>query len=175
MEVHFLRSALVGANDFIDFDLVTQTIAFIRNYSQIALMPLPHRNTIKFFGMGVKSDYLIWRQQDGCFTALDQSLRITTWSTVSGKILKSQSIGADGDEDDQELAMPAALGGEGTGSKLRKQPTLLGKAMRGATEQYELYKAKSDDKTYMGNLTDMEGFSYSLVISKQPCDDDPMH
>ena len=62
VEVHHLAPALVGANDFIDFDLVTQTIAFIRNYSQIALMPLPHRNTIKFFGMGGKSDYLIWRQ-----------------------------------------------------------------------------------------------------------------
>ena len=89
VEVHSLRSALVGANDFIDFDLVTQTIAFIRNYKEIALMPLPHRNTIKFFGMGNKSDYVIWRQQDGCFTALDKSLRITTWSTVTGKILKS--------------------------------------------------------------------------------------
>ena len=51
----------------------------------------------------------------------------------------------------------------------------MSKAIRAAKEQYELYKAKSDDKTYMGNLTDMEGFSYSLVISKQPCDDGPMH
>ena len=32
VEVHWLRDALVGANDFIDFDMTTQTIAFIRNY-----------------------------------------------------------------------------------------------------------------------------------------------
>ena len=62
VEVHWLRDALVGANDFIDFDLVTQTIAFIKNYQRICLIPLPHRNTIKFYGMGKKTDYLIWRE-----------------------------------------------------------------------------------------------------------------
>ena len=89
VEVHWLRDALVGANDFIDFDLVTQTIAFIKNYQRICLIPLPHRNTIKFYGMGKKSDYLIWREQNGTFSALDRKLRMTTWSTVNGKIINS--------------------------------------------------------------------------------------
>ena len=52
-------------------------------------MPLPHRNTMKFFGMGDKKDYLIWRQQYGTFTALDKKLQITMWSTVTGKIIKT--------------------------------------------------------------------------------------
>ena len=55
------------------------------------MMPLPHRNTMKFFGMGDKKDYLIWRQQDGTFTALDKKLQITMWSTVTGKIIKTQA------------------------------------------------------------------------------------
>ena len=61
IEVHNLSNALVGANDFIDFDLEMQTISFIKSYSTIRIMPLPHRNTIKFFGMGNKNDYLVWR------------------------------------------------------------------------------------------------------------------
>ena len=62
LEVHQLNEALAGAYSFIDFDDVTQTISFLKNYQEIVMMPLPHRNTIKFFGMGMKSDYLIWRQ-----------------------------------------------------------------------------------------------------------------
>lgn len=71
----------------------------MKNYSQIVMMPLPHRNTIKFFGMGDKKDYLIWRQQEGTFTALDKRLDITMWSTVTGKIIKQKSME---DEDKEE-------------------------------------------------------------------------
>ena len=91
IEVHKLSNALGGANIFIDYDVGTQTISFIKSYSQIVMMPLPHRNTMNFFGMGDKKDYLIWRQQDGTFTALDKKFQITMWSTVTGKIIKTQS------------------------------------------------------------------------------------
>ena len=60
------------------------------------MMPLPHRNTMKFFGMGKKSDYLLWRHQDGTFTALDKKLNVTTWSVVTGKIIASQGMGGPG-------------------------------------------------------------------------------
>ena len=83
---------LVGALDFIDFDYSMQTMSFIKTYSSITIMPLPHRNTINFFGMSNKSDYLIWRQQEGTFTALDKkSLQVTVWSTVTGKIIKTEA------------------------------------------------------------------------------------
>jgi hypothetical protein len=45
--------------------------------------------------MGQKSNYLLWRQQDGIFTALDKKLKITMWSTVSGKIISQQSENRD--------------------------------------------------------------------------------
>ena len=186
LEVHSLSPALAGANDFIDFDLVTQTIAFIRNYSQIALMPLPHRNTIKFFGMGNKSDYLIWRQEDGCFTALDKSLRITTWSTVTGKILSSGSAeaatAADEDEDDDDLP---------PGAEMKRSPALSPAPRRGGAGgagrplqdghgegQWELYRANAEDQTYMGGRNEVAAtketpaFSFSLVISAEPCGED---
>ena len=67
-------------------------------------MPLPHRNTIKFFGMGYKSDYLIWRQNYGTFAALDKkSLHVTMWSTVTGKIIKTESIDTTKDENAEDL------------------------------------------------------------------------
>ena len=61
IEVHKLSNALVGANSFIDYNAMNQTISFISSYSEIVMMPLPHRNTVNFFGMGNKKDYLIWR------------------------------------------------------------------------------------------------------------------
>lgn len=88
IEIAKLQNAIAGANNCIDFDFDTQTVAFVRDFNSILLMPLAHRNTIKFFGMGKKKDYLIWRQQDGIFTALDKKLKITMWSTVTGKILQ---------------------------------------------------------------------------------------
>ena len=72
-------------------------------------MPLPHRNTIKFFGMGNKSDYLVWRQQDGTFSALDKkNLFVTMWSTVTGKIIKTESIDQS-KEELEELPIDQAL------------------------------------------------------------------
>ena len=110
VEVHNLGRALVGANDFIDFDFGMQTISFIKSYSTIRIMPLPHRNTIKFFGMGNKSDYLVWRQQDGAFAALDKrSLHVTMWSTVTGKIIKTEAIEQstkDGEPEEGQLSEP---------------------------------------------------------------------
>ena len=61
LEVHQLSEALVGSNSFIDYNKYDQTISYMKNYSQIVMVPLPNRNTIKFFGMGNKKDYLIWR------------------------------------------------------------------------------------------------------------------
>ena len=91
--------------------------------------------------MGKKTDYLIWREQNGSFSALDRKFRMTTWSTVNGKIIKSIS----NDEENEHLE-----------------------------NQYELYKANKIDKSYTNNFTQMNKFSYSLVIAKQPCKDDPL-
>lgn len=48
IEVHLLSNALSGALSFIDFDFDTQTVAFIRDFNSIVMMPLVHRNTILF-------------------------------------------------------------------------------------------------------------------------------
>ena len=37
--------------------------------------------------MGQKSNYLIWREKNGFFTALDKFSNLLTWSLVTGKLL----------------------------------------------------------------------------------------
>ena len=61
----------------------------MKNFNQIRVIPMPHKNTSKFFGMEKKENYLIWHEKTGTFTALDKKLEMIMWSTVTGKILKS--------------------------------------------------------------------------------------
>lgn len=52
------------------------------------MIPIPHRNTINFLGMQPKSEYLIWREVNGTFTALDKFGRLKSWVIGTGKITK---------------------------------------------------------------------------------------
>lgn len=103
LEVHILSEAMVRSNNFIDYNKQTQTISFVKDYSSIVMIPLLHRNNVKFFGMGDKKDYLIWRQQGGTFTALDKRLDVITWSTVTGKMIKARSIESALDKNEAEI------------------------------------------------------------------------
>ena len=42
-------------------------------------------------GMGAKNEYLVWRQKNGFFTALDKQGELLTWSLLSGKLLYAES------------------------------------------------------------------------------------
>ena len=53
------------------------------------MVPVPHRNTINFLGMGPKSSYLIWRESEGLFTALDKKGNVTAWVVSTGKTTKA--------------------------------------------------------------------------------------
>jgi hypothetical protein len=67
-----------------------QTIGFLKDYDSIRLLPLTHRNTAVFYGMTAKEDYLIWRHEQGTFTALSKKeSRLSMWSTVTGKVLNT--------------------------------------------------------------------------------------
>ena len=47
---------------------------------------------MNFLGMGPKTDYLIWRESNGFFTALSRKGNLTTWSIATGHILYSISV-----------------------------------------------------------------------------------
>ena len=92
VEALVISEAVVGVNKFLDFDYDTQTLCFLKDYSNILLIPLPHRNTLNFFGMGPKNQQYIWRQENGTFSSLNERRHLNMWSTVTGKILKNSLI-----------------------------------------------------------------------------------
>ena len=52
--------------------------------------------------MGQKNEYMIWREKNGFFTALDRKSNLFTWSLTSGKLLYSETQVEDASEDQIE-------------------------------------------------------------------------
>ena len=66
-------------------------LSFVKDYNNIVFVPFPHLNLLNMVGMGAKNEYLVWRQKNGFFTALDKQGELLTWSLVSGKLLYAES------------------------------------------------------------------------------------
>ena len=65
-------------------------ISFVQNYDKIAVIPYAHINLINCVGMANKHEYVIWREKNGFFTALDKHGNLQTWSLISGKYLYNE-------------------------------------------------------------------------------------
>ena len=87
IESYKLSSAVVGASTLLDNSRFSDRFSFLSNFNEILVIPFPHMNLLNFVGMGQKQEYLIWRQTDGFFTALDKRGNILTWSVVTGRLL----------------------------------------------------------------------------------------
>lgn len=64
--------------------------AYLRDYSGIELLPLPHTNMIEFIGMPDKDDILLSREEQGTFTVLTNGGKIMAWSAVTAKQVFNQ-------------------------------------------------------------------------------------
>ena len=84
LEFYKLSSASVGNNRVLSYSIVNQRVAFGKDFSSILILPFAHRNTIEFLGMQPREEYLIWREKNGFFTALDKHGLLRTWSVASG-------------------------------------------------------------------------------------------
>lgn len=80
----------MGVNRHIDFCNESNRIAFIKNFDSIEMVPVPHRNTINFLGMKPKNSYLIWREVNGVFSALNKTGVIDAWVIATGKLTKTK-------------------------------------------------------------------------------------
>jgi len=122
------------------------------------MMPLPHRNTIKFFGMGEKKDYLLWHQSHGTFTALNKKFKVQMWSTVTGKILQSQE--ADLDEEAKKKKEGLKI------TYMRRKSVFVPRTPKKAvSRQYSVYQAGINDQTYTKDWNMTNTRSFSLIIS----------
>jgi len=84
-----LKEAIVGVNRHIDFCNSSYRIAFLKDFDSIEMVPVPHRNTINFLGMKPKDQYLIWREVNGIFTALNIDGELRAWVVATGKLTKA--------------------------------------------------------------------------------------
>ena len=89
VELYKLQGASVGVNTNLDLSSYNQKLSFLKSYSAVSIFPVIHRNTMSFLGMGSKTEYLIWRESNGFFTALSRKGFLTTWSIATGHILYS--------------------------------------------------------------------------------------
>jgi hypothetical protein len=80
-----LKDSIVGVNHHIDFCNTSQRISFLKDFDSIEMVPVPHRNSINFLGMKPKNNYIIWREMDGVFCALDKNATLEAWVIGTGK------------------------------------------------------------------------------------------
>ena len=82
-----LASTVGGFANILDDSKFADRISFLQSFDNIVMMPFPHVNLLSCVGMGHKSEYLIWREKNGFFTALDTNNNLLTWATLNGKML----------------------------------------------------------------------------------------
>ena len=87
IELYQLSKAITGVNTHFDYSNSLERISFVENFSRIQMENLSHRNTINFLGMQPKKHYLIWREKNGFFTALQNTGELHTWSMLTGSHL----------------------------------------------------------------------------------------
>jgi hypothetical protein len=62
-------------------------MVFMKDNSEVLICPFAHRNLINLMGVSHKSEYLIWRESHGFFTAMNRNGQIQTWSLATGNKL----------------------------------------------------------------------------------------
>ena len=85
-----MSSTIGGQCSLVSKNKFGNRFSFLQSYNNIVVIPFPHLNLVECVGMGLKNEYLIWREQNGFFSALDRRSNLLTWSLVSGKMLYSE-------------------------------------------------------------------------------------
>jgi hypothetical protein len=83
-----LDDAIVGKNGLMNYNEDNHRIAYLKDYDRIEIVPVLHRNVISFFGMKPRKEYITYRQINDKLIALGRDNTLTTWSAVTGKLLR---------------------------------------------------------------------------------------
>jgi len=128
IEKYKIAKAIGGICNHVDNSMFSDRFSFVQDYNNIVVVPFPHLNHVNCVGMAQKHEYLMWRQKNGFFTALDKQGELLTWSLLSGKLLYIE----DQNNTDQ-------MENERAGSKNN-------------CKGYEVYRADEKDITYTRNF-----------------------
>ena len=71
LETYKLFSTVAGVNNQLDVSRFSQRFSFLANFDTILVVPFPHLNILNLVGMSPKQQYLVWREKNGFFTALN--------------------------------------------------------------------------------------------------------
>lgn len=87
-----LKQALVGLNTYLSYYKNDERMAYMTDYESVKIIPVLHRNTLSFFGIQKKSNYLCFAKISDKFIALDFDNVLTTYSCATGKVLKKHKL-----------------------------------------------------------------------------------
>lgn len=76
-----------GCSSLIEYNVNLGRLAYLEDFSTIVVQSLPQLNTMNFIGMRNKHEYVIWREKNGFFTAMNRKAELVTWSILTGKRL----------------------------------------------------------------------------------------
>lgn len=83
-----MKRALVGQMTNLSYYRSDERIGYMTDFESVKIVPVLHRNTIAFFGIKRKSNYVCFRKHADKLNCLDTDNIITTYSIATGKILK---------------------------------------------------------------------------------------
>ena len=98
VEKYKMASSVGGFANYIDNSKFSDRFSIMQSFDKISVVPFPHLNLINCVGMELKSEYLIWREKNGFFTALDKRGVLNTWSMLDGKMLYTEPVNGEGSE-----------------------------------------------------------------------------
>lgn len=75
---------MAGATKIIECNYKKQIITIFDNFHDIIMLSFPQTNVHKLHGMKKKKNYLIWREKNDFFTALNIKGTLCTWSLATG-------------------------------------------------------------------------------------------
>ena len=84
-----VETTVASRHHYLDFSEDNQRLIYMKNYEIAHIIPPLHRPTINFIGMLPRKRYLSVQKIKEKFYALDQYSRITTWNSLTGRLLST--------------------------------------------------------------------------------------
>jgi hypothetical protein len=91
-----LDYGMVGVNSYLNYNEGSGRIAYMSDYSSIEVVPILHRNTINFFALKSRDEYITFRKLNDRLIGLDKFNNLTTWSISTGKLIQIFNLGKKG-------------------------------------------------------------------------------
>ena len=132
------RQGLAGEGTLIQYNSNKARLSFMEDYNTIVVIPVPQLNVVNFGGMKNKHDYVIWREKNGFFTALDREGELNTWSLLTGNLLYTLTHEENDDASEQNIS------------------------------PYQVYRSADDDITYTRDAYKLDHHSICLLRSIAP-------